>query len=79
MLYPCYLCHHYASQLGKSHPEEKDDDDQVSSPPAKKPRTSDPGTSQCECACLVLPFVLVELSNSTGVKMLTFLRSPNSW
>ena len=52
------LRHHYAPKL--CHPEEDaddaaadDDDDQVSSPPAKKPRTSDPDTSQCACAFIL--------------------------
>ena len=40
----------HASQLGKSLSEEDaDDDDQISSPPAKKSKTSHPDTSQCVC------------------------------
>ena len=46
-VFPCLLCH-YASMiilLGKSHPAD-DHDDQVSSPPAKKLKSSHPVTSQ---------------------------------
>ena len=47
--------------LGTSHPEDASDDAQVSSPPAKKPKTSHPDTSQCVCVYMHVVSLVYEL------------------